>query len=85
MTLLNKIDSQIEALKLKKKKLATKQAEVLYKDISHILGEDFSPNMVLGILLHSKEASQKNPALKEGWLQASQTFRKPKPPLLKKA
>lgn len=78
MTKLNEIDAQIEALKLKKKKIQSQEAQDLYKSISSLLGDDFSSPLVLGIITKAIKDLSANPDLKEVWKKSYIPFRKSK-------
>lgn len=73
MKSLTNIDKKIEDLKKKKAELEVKAALQLFKKLKTILGPDFSPDLVIGIITYTWE--NKNSKMKEVWLQKSSTFR----------
>ena len=70
---LEQIDDQIDALKAKKKRLEIKQAQELIKCLQKILGEAYSPDLVVGIVATAKDDSSYSEK-KEAWLAAAQPF-----------
>lgn len=72
MKKLKDIDKKIEDLKKKKESLEAKAALHLFKKLKTILGDEFSPELVMGMMTHTWE--NKNPKMKEVWLQKSSTF-----------
>ena len=73
MKSLTNIDKKIEDLKKKKAALETKEALKLFKKLKATLGDEFSPEVVMGMVTHTW--NNKNPKMKEVWLQKSSTFR----------
>ena len=73
MKSLKTIDQKIEDLKKKKSELETKVALQLYKKLKTTLGEEFSPNIILGMINNTWENA--TPKMKEVWLQKAEPFR----------
>lgn len=73
MKKLKDIDKKIDALKKKKLELEAKAALDLFKKLKTTLGNEFSPELVMGMIIHTWD--NKNPKMKEVWLQKSSTFR----------
>lgn len=70
---LSVIKKKIEFLERKKSEMEKKEAQMLYRKFHKILGEEYSPNLVIGLVSHTWE--NKSFKLKEVWLQNSNTFR----------
>jgi len=75
---LKTIDQKIEDLKKKKSELETKTALQFYKKLKATLGEEFSPDIVLGMVIHRWENA--TPKIKEVWLQKAEPFRNSRKP-----
>jgi hypothetical protein len=60
-------------LKKKEAELETKEALMLYRKFYKILGEEYAPDLVVGLVSHAWE--NKSPKLKEVWLQKATSFR----------
>lgn len=73
MKKLKDIDKKIDALKKKKLELESKAALDLFKKLKATLGDEFSSELVIGIVNHAW--NNDNPKMKEVWLQKSSTFR----------
>ncbi|AIL12603.1 hypothetical protein IM40_02195 [Candidatus Paracaedimonas acanthamoebae] len=67
------IRKKIEHLKKKEVELETKEALTLYRRFHKILGEEYSPELVVGLVSHTWE--NKSSKLKEVWLQKANSFR----------
>ena len=70
---INLIRNKIELLKRKEAELETKEALMLYRKFHKILGEEYSPELVVGLVSHAWE--NKSQKLKEMWLQKATSFR----------
>lgn len=68
------IDQKIEELLTKKRRLETKQAESLMKKSQKILGEDYSEETVLKILITAQQEMRESPEKKEAWMKAPLPF-----------
>lgn len=73
MNNINMVRKKIEHLKKKEVELETKEALTLYKKFHKILGEEYSPDLVIGLVSHTWK--NKSPKLKEAWLQKTTSFR----------
>ncbi|AIL13480.1 hypothetical protein IM40_08245 [Candidatus Paracaedimonas acanthamoebae] len=73
MNNINGIRKKIEYLKKKEMELETKEALMLYRKFHKILGEEYSSELVVGLIAHAWE--NKSPKLKETWLQKATSFR----------
>lgn len=73
MNNLNLIKKKIELLEQKKSELEAREAFNLYKKFHKILGDEYSPDLILGLVSHSWE--NKSSKLKEAWLQKATSFR----------
>ncbi|OJX14248.1 MAG: hypothetical protein BGO77_02180 [Caedibacter sp. 37-49] len=67
------IKKKIELLEQKKSEMETKEALTLYRKFHKILGEEYSPELVVGLVSHTWE--NKSSKLKEAWLQKATSFR----------
>ncbi len=67
------IKKKIELLKKKEAELETKEALMLYRRFHKILGEEYSSELVAGLVSHAWE--NKSPKLQEVWLQKATSFR----------
>ena len=75
MDKLQKIDTQIQELKKKKQALRRKAADMLLTKIETLLGDNFSPELALGILKSSWD--KRDEKMMGGWQkEASSFFRK---------
>lgn len=70
---LNLIKKKIELLEQKKSEMETKEALNLYRKFHKILGDEYSPELVVGLVSHTWE--NKSSKLKETWLQKATSFR----------
>ncbi len=70
---INVVRKKIEHLKKKEVELETKEALTLYKKFHKILGEEYSPELIVGLVSHKWE--NKSSKLKETWLQKATSFR----------
>lgn len=73
MNNLNFIKKKIELLEHKKSEIEAKEALTLYRKFHKILGEEYSPDLVVGLVSHTWE--NKSSKLKEAWLQKATSFR----------
>ncbi len=73
MNNINVIRKKIDLLKRKEVELETKEALMLYRKFHKILGEEYSPELVVGLVSHTWE--NKSSKLKEAWLQKATSFR----------
>lgn len=71
MDKLNKIDLQIAGLKKKKEQLRLKAADTLYRKLEDQLGESFSPELVLGMVI---ECGSSSSLQKDKWQELGATF-----------
>ena len=67
------IEQKIAELMKKKQMLQQKEAENLYKKISTLLGEQYTPELVLGIITTAWK--NKDHRSMEEWKKAGNTFR----------
>ncbi|MBN9344324.1 MAG: hypothetical protein BGO76_03045 [Caedibacter sp. 38-128] len=75
MNNINQVRKKIELLKKKEAEMVTRDALKLYRKCHQILGEEYSPELVAGLITHAWE--NKSPKLKEVWLQKATSFRSP--------
>lgn len=73
MNNINVVKKKIEDLKKKEAELETKEALMLYRKFHKILGEEYSPDLVVGLVTHTWE--NKSQKLKEIWMQKANSFR----------
>lgn len=73
MNNINSVRKKIELLKRKEVELETKEALMLYRKFHKILGEEYAPDLVVGLVSHAWE--NKSQKLKEVWLQKATSFR----------
>ncbi len=73
MNNINSVRKKIEHLKKKEAELETKEALMLYRKFHKILGEEYSPDLIVGLVSHAWENT--SPKLKELWLQKATSFR----------
>lgn len=72
MNKISELDEKIAKLQKRKEKLQKKVSMSLLKDLSSILGEDFSPKLVLSIVSNSWNTADKK--TKEDWQDKASTF-----------
>lgn len=72
MDKLQKIDTQIQELKKKKQALRRKAADMLFTKAETLLGEDFTPELALGILKSSW--GKRDEKTIGGWQKEAETF-----------
>lgn len=73
MNNINVVRKKIEHLKKKEAELETKEALMLYRKFHKILGEEYAPDLIVGLVTHAWE--NKSQKLKEVWLQKETSFR----------
>jgi hypothetical protein len=78
---LAQLQHRISQLEEKKKTLLKSQSEKLLKEATKILGNTFSPELVLTVL--SETWTTADAKTKEAWLKKATTFRQPKSRSLK--
>lgn len=76
MASIEQLDEKIAKLQKQKEILQKKVSMNLLKDLSSILGEEFSPELVLSIVKDSWSSA--NDKTKEAWQDKASTFRKKK-------
>jgi len=72
MDRLQQLEQKIADLKRKKEKLQLKSAEELWRKLSTLLGEEFSPEMVVGLVAHTWENSKAEE--RKTWRAYGETF-----------
>jgi hypothetical protein len=72
MKALNSIDQKIAELEQKKKQLRTKAATTLYRKLESLLGENFSLELVTGLV--ADQTPNATPALHDKWKKIGATF-----------
>ncbi|MBN9344557.1 MAG: hypothetical protein J0H87_09385 [Holosporales bacterium] len=73
MNNINVVRKKIELLKRKEVELETKEAIMLYRKFLKILGNEYSSELVVGLVSHARE--NKSQKLKGVWLQKATSFR----------
>lgn len=73
MNNINMVKKKIGLLKKKEAELETKEAIMLYRRCHKILSEEYSPDLIVGLVSHDWE--NKLPKLQEVWLQKATSFR----------
>ena len=75
---IKKIEAKIFSLEKKRKEVVGKISKSLLDESKKILGDDFSPELVLGIL--ESEWKNSGDLKKKEWLKESEKFRKKRKP-----